>query len=76
MIGWIGLGILLLSYATLIFDKSSKSFKLLNILASTFLVIHAINIHDSVFAILNSFIIFILIISFFDFKRGEKNETT
>jgi len=72
MIGWIGLGILLMSYVSLIFDKSSKTFKILNIIASTFLVIHAINIADEVFAILNIFIILILITSFFDFKRRIK----
>ena len=72
MIGWIGLGILLMSYVSLIFDKSSKTFKILNIIASIFLVIHAINIADEVFAILNIFIILILITSFFDFKRRIK----
>jgi len=59
-----------MSYVSLIFDKSSKTFKILNIIASTFLVIHAINIADEVFAILNTFIILILITSFLILKGG------
>ena len=55
ILGWIGIGILILSYLLLI-SKWSKYFLLVDALASFILVVYAIIIKDIPFIIVNAFI--------------------
>jgi len=61
MIGWIGLGLLLVSYLMLV-TKWSKYFLVTDCIASIVLTIHAITIADLPFTIVNGFISIMLFI--------------
>lgn len=59
MIGWIGLGLLLIAYVLLL-TKWSKYFIPIDTIASFILTIHAIILKDIPFIIVNGFITIIL----------------
>ena len=59
MIGWIGLGLLLIAYVLLL-TKWSKYFIPIDTIASFILTIHAIILKDIPFIIMNGFITIIL----------------
>ena len=61
IIGWMGLILLILTYAVLLSKKTSSLFILLNIPASALLTIYAILNHDAVFICVNGFITSVLI---------------
>lgn len=63
MIGYIGLGLLLIAYVTLL-TKYSKWFIPLDVVASALLTVHAVAIVDVPFMIVNGFITVILAIKF------------
>jgi len=68
MIGYIGLIILCLAYVLLI-TKYNKWFIPVDALASFILTIHAINLQDIPFTIVNGFITIILIIKYLKKER-------
>lgn len=69
IIGWIGVGILLLAYGLLL-SKWSNWFLRVDILASLILTIHAISINDIPFILVNGLIAIMLIIK--QLKGGIK----
>jgi hypothetical protein len=62
MLGWFGVGLLLLAYVLLILKP--KWFIPVDVLASATLTVHAIIINDIPFVVVNAFITAILIIKF------------
>lgn len=70
IIGWIGLGLLMVAYILLIFKCTSKYFLMVDALASFLLTIHAVMIKDMPFFIVNGFITIFLIIK--QLKGGIK----
>ena len=60
MIGWVGLGLLMLAYLALAIKKWSKFFIPIDAVASFLLTIHAGMIGDVVFVIVNGWITLIL----------------
>jgi len=65
MIGWIGLGLLMLAYLALVTTKWSKFFIPIDAVASGLLTIHAAMIGDIVFVIVNGWITIILSIKWY-----------
>ncbi len=64
MIGWIGLGLLMLAYLALV-TKWSRFFIPVDAIASFLLTIHAFLINDVVFVIVNGWITIILSIKWY-----------
>ncbi len=60
ILGWIGVGLLMLAFTTLL-TKHSKWFIPLDAVASVILTIHAIIIKDLPFVVVNGWISFILL---------------
>jgi len=60
MIGWIGLGLLVLAYLVLV-TKWKKLFIPIDAVASFILTIHAFTINDTVFLLVNGWITIILV---------------
>ena len=59
IIGWLGLGLLVLSFGLLI-TKYSKYFIITDLIATIFLLIHAIIIKDLPFIVVHAFIVLTL----------------
>tara|TARA_R100001377_G_C3108158_1_gene81560 strand:+ start:69 stop:278 length:210 start_codon:yes stop_codon:yes gene_type:complete len=64
MIGWLGLGLLMLAYLVLV-TKWSRFFIPMDAVASFILTIHAVMIHDVVFTMVNGWITIILSIKWY-----------
>jgi hypothetical protein len=60
IIGWIGVGLLVLAYIFLIFKQTSKLFITTNIISTILLLVHAMSIKDYPFIVVNTFIIIAL----------------
>ena len=71
MIGWLGLGLLLLAYVFML-SKWSWLFIPVDIIASGILTVHAIMIEDIPFIIVNGFITVILTVKYV--KQGGNKE--
>tara|TARA_Y100000593_G_C4098372_1_gene231989 strand:+ start:114 stop:332 length:219 start_codon:yes stop_codon:yes gene_type:complete len=65
MIGWIGLGLLMLAYLALAITKWSKFFIPIDTIASFLLTLHAYTINDKVFLIVNGWITIILAVKWY-----------
>ena len=64
MIGWIGLGLLMLAYLALV-TKWSRFFIPVDTVASFLLTLHAYTINDRVFLIVNGWITIILAVKWY-----------
>ncbi|MCX6738562.1 MAG: hypothetical protein NT098_00730 [Candidatus Parcubacteria bacterium] len=60
MLGWIGVAMLTLAYCFFAFKKTNGLFAPVNMVASAILTLHAWNIHDMPFVLVNGFIALVL----------------
>jgi len=61
IIGWLGVGVLVIAYILLMFKRTSKYFLIVDAFASAVLTYHAYLISDIPFMIVNGFITSLLI---------------